>query len=150
MFEDTFDVGEKVELVGLGGGVEGVVEAVNLRTTLIRAPTGESFTVPNGEVRVVRNFSRGRFSTANITLKTAAEDLPQALALLKAMGEEAVTLLPNLLEPWQVISGSGVIGSQTGLTLVTKTRFGKAAEMLPRLLTYVNEEFAKAGISLLD
>jgi len=150
MFEDTFDVGEKVELVGLGGGVEGVVEAVNLRTTLIRAPTGESFTVPNGEVRIVRNFSRGRFSMANITLKTAAEDLPRALALLQAIGEEAVTMLPNLLEPWQVISETGAIGKQTELTLITKTKFGKAAEMRPRLLAYVNEEFARAGISLSD
>ena len=151
IFEDTFDVGEKVELLGLGGGaVEGVVEAVNLRTTLIRAPTGESFTVPNGEVRVVRNFSRGRFSTANIILKTAADDLPQALALLEELGQEAVTLLPNLLEPWQVISESGVIGQQTELTLVTKTKFGKAAEMRPRLLALVHDEFARSGISLYD
>jgi small conductance mechanosensitive channel len=151
MFEDTFDVGEKVELLGpVGGGVEGVVEAVNLRTTLIRSPTGESFTVPNGEVRIVRNFSRGRFSAANITLKTAAEDLPQALALLEGLGEEAVTLLPNLLEPWQVISASGAIGQQTELTLITKAKFGKAAEMRPRLLAFVHEEFDKAGIALFD
>lgn len=149
MFEDTFDVGEKVELLGLGGSsVEGLVEAVNLRTTLIRAVTGESFTVPNGEVRVVRNFSRGRFSSAKVTLRTTADDLPRALGLLEEIGKDAVTLLPNLLEPWQVISESGVIGQQTELTLVTKTKFGKAAEMRPRLLSYVHEEFARAGIPL--
>ncbi len=151
MFEDTFDVGEKVELLGMAGGsVEGIVEAVKLRTTLIRATTGESFTVPNGEVRVVRNFSRGRFSTANISLKTSADDLPKALSLLETLGEEAVTLLPNLLEPWKVISESGSIGQQTELTLITKTKFGKAAEMRPRLLSLVHEEFAKAGLSLFD
>lgn len=151
MFEDTFDVGEKVQLVGLGGGgVEGVVEAVNLRTTLIRSPTGESFTVPNGEVRIVRNFSRGRFSVANVTVKTSADDLPRALELLEELGEEAVALLPNLLEPWQVISASGAIGQQTELTVIAKARFGKAAEMRPRLLAFVHEELAKIGISLLD
>ncbi|MCA9958857.1 MAG: mechanosensitive ion channel, partial [Anaerolineales bacterium] len=63
LFEDPFDVGEKVELVG----IEGIVEKVNLRTTLLRAPTGELFIVPNGEIRMVRNFSRGRFSMANVT-----------------------------------------------------------------------------------
>jgi small conductance mechanosensitive channel len=151
MFEDTFDVGEKVELMGLGGGpVEGVIEAVNLRTTQVRAPSGELYTVPNGEVRVVRNFSRGRFSTAHIKLKTAADDLPRALTLLETLGEEAVVLLPNLLEPWQIISESGTIGQQTELTLVTKTRFGKAADMLPRLLALVNERFDKAEIPLFD
>lgn len=151
MFEDTFDVGEKVELLGLGGGpVEGVIEAVNLRTTQVRAPSGELYTVPNGEVRVVRNFSRGRFSTAHIKLKTAADDLPQALTLLEELGQEAVVLLPNLLEPWQIISESGAIGQQTELTLVAKTKFGKAAEMLPRLLTLVHERFADAAIALFD
>jgi small conductance mechanosensitive channel len=151
MFEDTFDVGEKVELMGLGGDpVEGVIEAVKLRTTQVRAPSGELFTVPNGEVRVVRNFSRGRFSMAHVKLKTSADDLPQALALLEDLGQEAVILLPNLLEPWQIISESGAIGQQAELTLITKTKFGKAAEMLPRLLALVHERFAGAGLSLFD
>ena len=151
MFEDTFDVGEKVEVMGMSGGpVEGVIEAVNLRTTHLRAPTGELYTVPNGEVRVVRNFSRGRFSMAHVKLKTAADDLPRALQLLEELGKEAVVLLPNLLEPWQIISESGVIGPQTEMTLVTKTKFGKAADMLPRLLSLVNERFAEAGITLVE
>jgi moderate conductance mechanosensitive channel len=151
MFEDTFDVGEKVELLGMSGGpVEGVIETVNLRTTHLRAPSGELYTVPNGEVRVVRNFSRGRFSMAHIKLKTSADDLPRALTLLEELGKEAVVLLPNLLEPWQVISESGTIGQQTELTLVTKTKFGKAADMLPRLLALVHERFASAGLSLVD
>ncbi len=64
LFEDAFAVGEKVEILG----VEGVVEAVRIRTTLIRAPSGKLFIMPNGEIRVVRNFSRGRFSTATIRM----------------------------------------------------------------------------------
>lgn len=144
IFEDTFAVGEKVEMLN----VEGVVEAVNLRTTLIRAPTGELYIVPNGEVRVVRNFSRGRFSTADITLKIAAADLRRALPVLEDLGQEAVMLLPNLLEPWQVVSEEGVIGQQTELTLLAKARFGKAAEMRPRLLALVQERLSEAGIDL--
>ncbi len=151
MFEDTFDVGEKVELLGMAGGsVEGVVEAVDLRTTQMRAPSGELYTVPNGEVRVVRNFSRGRFSTVSVKLKTSSDDLPQALALLEELGKDAVVLLPNLLEPWQIISESGVIGKQTELTLVTKTKFGQAADMLPRLLALVHKQFAEVEIPLFD
>jgi small conductance mechanosensitive channel len=146
IFEDTFAVGEKVETLG----VEGVVEAINLRTTWIRSPTGELYIVPNGELRVVRNFSRGRFSTANVKLKIGAADLCQALPLLEELGREAVSLLPNLLEPWQVISESGTIGQQTELTLLAKARFGKAAEMRPRLLTLVQERLAEAGITLVD
>jgi small conductance mechanosensitive channel len=144
IFEDTFAVGEKIEVVG----VEGVVEQVNLRTTLMRASSGELYVVPNGEVRVVRNFSRGRFSPVHITLKIATSDLNRTLPLLEELGKEAVILLPSLLEPWQVISESGVIGQQTELTLLTKARFGKAADMRPRLLALVQESLAEVGIEL--
>ncbi|GAB4473896.1 MAG: hypothetical protein Kow00124_13340 [Anaerolineae bacterium] len=150
IFEDTFDVGEKVEIVGAPGGtIEGVIEEVYLRTTLVRAPTGELFTVPNGEIRVVRNFSRGRFSRADIKLKVAADDLSRAVALLSALGVEAVNLLPNLLEPWQVIGADSAMGQETELTLIAKARFGKAAEMRPNMLALIQERLTEAGITLL-
>jgi moderate conductance mechanosensitive channel len=144
IFEDTFDVGEKVEILG----IEGVVEKINLRTTLLRATGGEVYIIPNGEIRAIRNFSRGRFSTANITLKIAASDLNKTLDILEDIKLEAVSLLPNLLEPWQVVSETGVMGDKAELTLLTRTRFGKAAEMRPRLLALVQERLAQADISL--
>jgi moderate conductance mechanosensitive channel len=144
IFEDTFAVGEKVEILDM----EGVIEAINLRTTWLRSPTGELYVVPNGEVRVVRNFSRGHFSTANIKLKIEAARVSQAMSLLEELGVEAVQLLPNLLEPWQVISESGEIGHQIELTLLAKARFGKAAVLRPRLLTLVQERLTQAGIAL--
>lgn len=149
IFEDAFAVGEKVEMFVPGTTVEGTIERVNLRTTLVRAPGGELYTVPNGEVRVLRNFSRGHFSTATVTIKVSAAQLDEALHVLEELGTEAVTLLPNLIEPWQVISESGVIGQHTELTLVAKTKFGKAAEMRPRLLTLVRERLTEADIELM-
>lgn len=149
IFEDTFDVGDKVRLPGLAGGdVEGIVEEVRLRTTVIRSPSGEPFTVPNGEIRVVRNFSRGRFSLTNVTIHIAAVDLAVAIPLLEKLGEEAVSLLPNLLEPWQIISETGELSQQTELTLLARARFGKAGEMRPRLLELVHEHLNEAGIEL--
>ena len=144
IFEDTFSVGEKVEILG----VEGVVEAVNLRTTFIRSPTGELYVMPNGEIRVVRNFSRGRFSMVSVTFSVSAEDLGRVLPLLEEIGREAVAVLPNLLEPWQVLSEHGVVGPHTELTLRAKARFGKAAEMRPRLLALVQDGLVEAGIAL--
>lgn len=144
IFEDTFDVGEKIELLG----IEGIVEKINLRTTLIRGPSGEIYVVPNGEIRVIRNFSRGRFSSANITLKIPAEDLARAIPILEDMAEDAVKQLPNLLEPWKVISETGIIGDHAELTLLTKARFGQAAQMRPRLLALVHQRLADEGIKL--
>jgi small-conductance mechanosensitive channel len=147
IFEDTFTVGEKVGFPGLYT-VEGVIESINLRSTSVRAPSGELFVVPNGEIRTVRNFSRGKFSLANITLTISASDLASTLAILEALGKEAVVMLPNLIEPWQVISPQGVIGQRTELSLVAKARFGKAADMRPRLLSLVQDRLSEAGIEL--
>jgi len=146
IFEDTFDIGEKIEIQG----VEGVIEKINLRTTHVRAPSGELFIIPNGEIRVIRNFSRGRFSTTNISLRVHAADLEGALTALDALAVDAVVELPNLIEPWQVINTTGMAGGTIELTLLAKARFGKAAEMRPRLLALVQKRLAEAEIVLLD
>jgi len=150
IFEDNFDVGEKVEIASLTGKVEGVVESMSLQTTTVRAPTGELYVVPNSEIRILRNFSRGRFSTAHIKLKIAASDLNQTLPLMASLGSEAMILLPDLMEPWQVISEAGELGEHTELTLLARAGFGQAAELRPRLLALVQERLATAGIVLVD
>mgnify|MGYP002640794050 CR=1 FL=1 len=146
IFEDTFAVGEKVEILGM----EGVVEKINLRNTWMRSPTGELYFIPNGEIRMVRNFSRGKFSAASVTVRIQAAELSHALGVLDELAADAVDLLPNLLEPWQVISKEGVIGQQAELTLLVKARFGKAAEMRPRLLALLQERLSDAEIELVD
>ena len=149
LFEDTFAVGEKIEIRGTPA-IEGVVEDITLRTTALRSPSGELYIVPNGEIRAVRNFSRGKFSIANITLKILSTDLSTARTLLETLGNEAVTLLPNLIEPWKVTNLEGVIGQYTELTLIAKARFGKAAEMRPHLLELVQERLLEANIQLVS
>ncbi len=147
LFEDTFDVGEKVELL-TAGSIEGVVEHVNLRTTSIRARSGELFVVPNGEIRVVRNFSRGHFSTADVTISIDSAELTPALNRLEAIKANAMLELPELLEPLKVISESGHINQRVELKLVAKARYGKAADLRPRLLAYVHEQLRDVEIEL--
>lgn len=150
IFTDNFDVGEKIELGTALGKVEGVVEGMTLQTTLIRAPGGELYMIPNSDIRVLRNFSRGSYSTAHIKLKIATADLEQALAVLSELGNEVSALLPELLESWRIISETGVIGNHTELTLLTRTNFGQAAEVRPRLLTLVQKRLVETGITLID
>jgi small conductance mechanosensitive channel len=130
--------------------VEGVIEAVNVRTTWMRAPTGELYIIPNGEIRVVRNFSRGRFSIATLAIRIATSSLHRALPLLEDLGEEAVALLPNMLEPWQVINESGTMGEHTELKIIARARFGEAATMRPRMQTLIQERLMDAEIALTD
>ncbi len=151
IFGDRFSVGEKLGFPGLPGGeVEGVVERVNLTNLHIRAHSGELFIIPTGEVRVIRNFSRGLYSMANVKLRVASVDLERTLAALDAFRDEAVVRIENLIEPWEVISETGEIGDDTVLTLVIKARFARAATLRPRILAFLQRRLAEANIALVD
>jgi small conductance mechanosensitive channel len=147
----TFDIGEKVEIfIPAHPSVQGVIEEVTLRHTLVRAPTGELYTVPNGEIRVIRNFSRGKFSSANVVLRVDTDDLPRALEALTPLKNEAFNQLSDLLEPWAIISGSGIAGRKTEITIVAKAAFGKAATLKLQILNLISERFHKENIALAD
>jgi hypothetical protein len=70
--------------------------------------------------------------------------------LLEDLGRDAVSLLPNLLEPWQVISEEGTMGEHTELTLLTKAKFGQAAKLRPNLLALVQSRLRESDITLVD
>ena len=151
IFENSFEIGEKIELSGVvGGNVEGVVEEILLRTTKVRARSGEPIIVPNGEIRVIRNFSRATYSESKVKIRIRAQDTHQALDLLDSMADEAVILFDNLIEPWTVLSESGELGSQTVLEVVFRAKFGKGAIVRPKLLSLVQERFSAEGILLRD
>jgi len=148
LFEDQFAVGEKVELSGVmgGAGVMGGVERVSLRTTHIRADSGELYIVPNGDVRVVRNFSRGTFSLASITVKVRPDRVSDALSVLEAIGYQARSDISDIIEDPMVLSETGSLGAETELTLKVKTRFGQGAGVRAVLLARAQESFAEKGI----
>jgi small-conductance mechanosensitive channel len=148
IFQNTFAIGEKIEFYLGGNKVEGIVEAVNARTTQVRAPTGELFTVPNGEIGVVRNFTRANLSVTKIRLEIPTEALGSALDLLDALGHEAVALLPELREPWQIISTADDAGPCTEVTLLVNSSFGQAATLRLRLIALIYGRLRSAGITL--
>ncbi len=140
MFDDSFRVGDKIVIAG----VEGVVETVTLRNTEMRSNFGELFIVPNGEIRVVRNFSRSDYSIVKVRLNVKPTDSGRAADLLDGYSTEAVAQLPNLIAPWQVL-GDGEDGSE--LAIVAKSRYGHAAELRPRMLELAHEYLEKNAIA---
>ncbi len=53
--EDQYNIGDTV----LVGGITGVVEDVSMRLTRFRGVDGTIYTIPNGDIRLVGNLSRG-------------------------------------------------------------------------------------------
>lgn len=145
IFEDQFSVGEKVEMLE----IIGTVEAVELRTSRIRSTTGELYIVPNGEVRVVRNLSRGLFSVANVKVTVATADLAKALAVLEAVADSAQARFPELIERPEFLSIEGAISNHIELTLVAKATYGHGAQLRPQLMTMLTEALTQAGVQII-
>lgn len=150
LFEDRFAAGEKVEFLNLAGGsgVEGLVEHVGLNSTSLRSASGELYIVPNGEIRVIRNFSRSSFSLARVGIRVAVGELTTVIQLLQSLSSEAMVQLPNLVEPWKVISEESVIGEPITITLLAKAKFGKASELRPRMIAMIQERIDSLEIEL--
>lgn len=148
IFRNTFSIGEKVEFIVSGVKVDGIVEDVNLRGTLLRAATGELFTVPNGEITIIRNFSRSNYSGTLIKLTIATAQLSTALATLRDLGERAPALVPELIEPWQILITNEAVAATTEVTLVARFAFGKAALCKAQVVALIDDELSRAGVRL--
>lgn len=146
IFEDTFDVGDKIEIPLFPLQVEGVVEDVTLRVTRVRGMNGELFTVPNGDIRTLRNFSRGSFSVTSVTLNIPSDKIRHTLDTLNKLQKEALHQLPNITEPWQIISKTGELGEKAELTVIAKARFGKGAELRTNLLAFLHQHLHEIDV----
>jgi small conductance mechanosensitive channel len=142
IYDDTFDVGEKIEILDTSG----VVESVGLRTTHLRAPSGELYVIPNGDIRVIRNFSRGKFSQLTIKLVISAAKIDQTMSILRRLGHDILVLVPDIIEPWFVTS-EGELSETSRLTIVAKTRFGRAADTKPHLESLIKQRLLQSDIT---
>lgn len=85
--EDQFGVGDRVDL----GPVNGYVERVTLRTTVIRDTRGTLWHVPNSEINWVANEAQ---ETSRATIEIGVSytaDLDEAMAVLQHAAEDATS-----------------------------------------------------------
>jgi len=84
LIEDQYSIGDVVAVAA----VDGVVEEVNLRTTILRDLRGVVHVVPNGEIRVVSNRTK-EWSRAVLELGVAyQEDPDRVIAILQDVAKE--------------------------------------------------------------
>ena len=148
LFEDRFDVGDNIEILRVEDEIRGIVEQVNIRTMSLRTRSGQLVIVPQGQVRIIRNFTRGAFTGTDVTVSVAATDLVAAMQILSDLGLEAPSLLEDLIEPWRVISREGNVNFESQLVLYAKGAFGRGAQLRLEIMALVQERLAQAGIKL--
>ena len=148
IFETNLAVGDRILYKQFEKTVEGTVESVDLRFLSVRARSGELTSIPFGDLRIFRNYSRGSFIGVYAAFPVAAEDLRRAVTLLLDMAPESMTLVPQLLEPWQPMGLEGVLGATVDLFLFGKTNQEWEDDLQLAMHAVVHERFEAAGIPL--
>jgi small conductance mechanosensitive channel len=131
--EDQFVVGDTIEV----NGIAATVEAVTLRSTRLRDFQGRELHVPNGEMKVVVNHSRG-WNRAVVDLPVApGQDLGRALRSAEAVAAEVnadSAWRELLIEPFAVMGFERAAAEGATLRLVARARPGGDSARLAREL----------------
>jgi small conductance mechanosensitive channel len=110
LLEDQFGVGDVVELHTSAEPVEGKVESFTLRVTSLRSFDGTFHTVPNGNIQLVSNKSRG-WARAIVDIRLAyGEDVDGVRRLLDDLFESLRA--DNAGAEW-IHKGPSVLGVET-------------------------------------
>jgi small conductance mechanosensitive channel len=84
LLEDQYRVGDVVNVAGIAGGVE----EVGLRRTILRDLDGIVHSIPNSEIKVASNFTRG-YSRVNLNISVAyGENLDHVIEVINAVCDE--------------------------------------------------------------
>jgi moderate conductance mechanosensitive channel len=120
LFENQYAVGDVVTIEP----VTGTVEELNLRRTILRSINGAAIVIPNGEVKVVENLSKG-WSRAIIDVSLAPHvDDEQVMEILHDVFDniqEDETLGPKIVEPPTVIGLTAMSINQLTYRVMIKT-----------------------------
>lgn len=150
IFENRFNVGDNVSIFRTGDKVEGIIERMTVRTLSIRTRTGELINVPQGEVRILRNYTRGSYSGVDVIVRVNAVDLPAAMADLQELAVEAPGRLPDCIEPWTLVSRDGTLGSAAEIRIHARAQYGHGTGLRLRIMMLVEERLSAAGIPLAE
>ena len=147
LFEGQYNIGDVIQV----GDISGVVERLTLRATYVRDVSGKLYVVPNGEVRIVSNVTRG-WSRALVDIGVAYEEnLDRVVTVLEDVAE-TISSDPDygsqLLERPQVLGPLSLGDWAIIVRVMVKTQAGKqwgvALELRKRILAACDRE----GITL--
>ncbi|HEU5423426.1 MAG TPA: mechanosensitive ion channel family protein [Nitrolancea sp.] len=121
LFEDQFGVGDVISV----NGQSGTVELFSLRRTGLRAADGAMITVPNGDLRTVKNQTKD-WSRAVIDVDISYDDdVDRAIAVLEEMVsglEHDPAIGGALTGPVEVLGVQALGAYQVTIRIMAKTR----------------------------
>jgi small conductance mechanosensitive channel len=147
LLENQFRVNDVISTAG----VSGLVESINLRTTVLRDVEGRVHVVPNGSIDVVTNFTRV-WSRAVLDVGVAyREDVDRCLAVLWRVGgelERDAAFGPKLTGRVEIPGVESLGDSAVVLRVMVATQPQERWNVLRELRRRVKQAFDAEGIEI--
>ena len=146
--ENIYDIGDVVKIAG----VQGTVEQMSLRKTVLRDDTGALHSVPNSEVKIISNMTRDWAQVALHVSVDYSESSDRVIQLLKEVGEELENdpdYGQSIVAHPEVPGIERVSGSEVDYLMIVKARPGKQhairRELRRRIKSCFERNKIKAG-----
>jgi len=147
LLEDQYNKGDWVGIAG----VDGLVEEVNLRRTVLRDLDGSAYTIPNGEVKTVTNYTKD-WARVNLNIPVAyGEDLDHVIEVINRVGSKLSTddyFGPKILEPPQALRVDKFGDSGIEIKVVGKTKPLMQWEIMGEFRKRIKKIFDEEGIEI--
>jgi small-conductance mechanosensitive channel len=143
--ENQYDIGDTIRIAG----VQGVVENMTLRRTVLRDSDGTVHTVPSSEIRVVSNLTRD-WTQINLHVSVAyGADSERVIGLLKQVGEEMASdanFADVIVARPEVAGIEKVSGNEVDYLMLVKTKPGAQYAVRRELRRRIKSCFEKNNI----
>lgn len=147
LLEGQFGVGDFIRI----NGMSGTVEELSLRRTVMRSMDGAAITVPNGEIRMVENLSKG-WSRAVIDVDVGPDaDPEQVIRIFNEVLEAAQSdpeFSDRILEPPNVLGMTGVEANRLTFRAFVKTQPLEQWTIQRELRNRIRDQLIKEGVPL--
>ncbi len=147
IMENQYRVGDVARV----GDIAGLVEDINLRRTVLRDLDGIVLVVPNGEIKVASNFTRG-YSRVNLNISVSYDtDLDHAIAVIDRVGKEMAEdpqWAPHILTPPKTLRVDNLGDSGIDIKILGDTQPIKQWDVMGELRKRIKKAFDTEGIEI--
>ncbi len=144
LLEDQYAVGDYVKI----GSMEGVVEELGLRVTKLRDFSGELHIIPNSNVQIVTNRSRGSMR-ALVKVSIGYEtDIEKAISVIENLNEELSKTNENIVTGPTVLGVTDLGNSGIEITIIAMTKSMGQWAVERAIRKGIKEAFEKEGIQI--
>jgi moderate conductance mechanosensitive channel len=147
LFENYYLVGDYIEAGKAEEKVvEGVVEAIELRTTRIRHPNGQLQIIRNGDIGSITNYSKQYiFAVVEVGVPYDS-NLTHVYKVIEEVGQQLKRDDPNVLEGTQIDGVESLGESNLLLRTLTKVKPGKHLQIQRVLRKIFTDALLREGI----